>query len=164
MRSPRLERFALGAALALGAVTLAGCASGSAPTSSAVPTSTPAPAVSPSTTSEPAPTPTPSSSSGDFGDFTATQLVEICVDSTRSGFAGDVQFDSAASRIEHRSVTPEWLVIVPAQTSGFQGEAQCTIGGSPSNPDIGLSSASIERLPEDQIQKLIDGKNEGGDR
>ncbi|MFJ6428314.1 MULTISPECIES: hypothetical protein [Microbacterium] len=165
MRSPRLERFALGAVLALGAVALAGCASGSTP-SSAIPTSSSNPTPGPSATSEPtaAPTPTPSPSSAEFGEFTADELVTICIDATRSGFAGDVQFDSASSRIEHRNVSPDWLVLVPAQTAGFEGEAQCTIGGTPSSPDIGLSSASIERLPEDQIQKLIDGKNEGGDR
>jgi hypothetical protein len=165
MPSPRFERFVLGAALALGAVALAGCASGSTP-SSTIPTSSPIPSSSsspiPSPSSSPIPSSSPSSSA--FGDFTASELVEICADATKSGFAGDVQFDSASSRIEHRNVTPEWLVIVPAQTSGFQGEAQCTIGGSPTSPDIGLSSASIERLPEDQIQKLINGENEGGDR
>ncbi len=163
MPSPRFERFVLGAALALGAVALAGCASGSTP-SSTIPTSSPIPSSSSSPIPSPSSNPASGPSSTVFGDFTASELVEICVDATRSGFAGDVQFDSASSRIEHRNVTPEWLVIVPAQTSGFQGEAQCTIGGSPTSPDIGLSSASIERLPEDQIQKLINGENEGGDR
>ncbi|PRB09707.1 hypothetical protein, partial [Microbacterium sp. MYb62] len=103
-------------------------------------------------------------SADEYGDFTASGLVEICVGATKSAFASDVQFDTTGSRIERRNVDPEWLVLVPAQTAGFAGEAQCTIGGSPTSPDIGLSSASIERLPEEQIQKLIDGKNEGGDR
>lgn len=164
MSAPRLERFSLVAALALGAVTLAGCASSSAPTSTITPSdAAPSPAPTPSLTTPPA-TSAPTPPAEGYGDFTAADLARICVDATKSAFAEGAQFDTANSRIERRNVEPEWLVLVPAQTSGLQGEAQCTIGGTPTSPDIGLSSASIERLPEEQIQKLIDGENEGGDR
>lgn len=164
MSAPRPERFLLAAVLALGAVTLAGCASGTAPTSTmtptdAVPSSSPAPSLA-----TPSASSAPDSPAEGYGAFTAEGLVQICIDATRSAFADGTQFDTAGVRIERRTVEPEWLVLVPAQTSGLPGEAQCTIGGTPTNPDIGLSSASIERLPEEQIQKLIAGQNEGGDR
>ncbi|MGN7964895.1 hypothetical protein ACTJKK_02335 [Microbacterium sp. 22179] len=105
----------------------------------------------------------PTSTSDTFGDFTADELANICIDATSSAFAQDVQFDPGNTRIEQRNVEPEWLVLVPARTSGVDGEAQCTIGGSPETPEIELSSASVERLPEAQIQRLIDGENEGGE-
>ncbi|WP_341957583.1 hypothetical protein [Microbacterium sp. LWH13-1.2] len=77
-------------------------------------------------------------------------------------FAPDVQFDIDATRIEHRIVEPEWLVLVPATTAGQVAESQCTIGGTPSAPVIEMSSGSIDPLPEEQIQRLIRGENEGG--
>lgn len=157
MSAPRPERFSLAAVLAVGAITLAGCASSTAPTSTVTPSDAPP-------SSSPSPSPAPSSPAETFGDFTADGLAQICIDATRSAFAEGAQFDTANVRIERRTVEPEWLVLVPAQTSGLSGEAQCTIGGTPTSPDIGLSSASIERLPEEQIQKLINGQNEGGDR
>ncbi len=47
---------------------------------------------------------------------------------------------------------------------GYQGQSVCTIGGSPDAPEMELGSGSIEQLPEEQIQNLIRGENEGGDR
>lgn len=81
---------------------------------------------------------------------------------TASTFAGDVVFDIENTRIEHRNVEPEWLVLVPAKTAGLDAQSQCTIGGTPESPVIELSSGSIQPLPEEQIRNLIDGKNEGG--
>lgn len=168
MRSPLARRVAASAL----AVLLIGGASGCAAlpsASSPVPTSTattaePAPAAT-QPSSEPAVTPDPAQSSpAQFGDFTAAELAQICIDATLSAFPADVAFTVDETRIEKRSVSPEWLVLVPAQASGLEAQAQCTIGGSPSAPALGMSSASLEPLPEEQIENLIRGENEGGDR
>lgn len=72
-------------------------------------------------------------------------------------------FDLDDARIERRTVTPEWLVLVPVQSSTFtNAQAQCTIGGTPSAPVIEMSSASLHPFPEEQVQNLIRGENEGG--
>ncbi|WP_455905392.1 hypothetical protein [Microbacterium sp.] len=166
MRSP-LARCVAASALA---VVLIGGASGCAvlpSTSSPVPTSsasTPGP-TSTTPTSEPSATPEPTQTpSGDFGGFASEELAQICIDATLSAFPADVAFTIEDTRIEQRLVSPEWLVLVPAQASGLEAQAQCTIGGSPSAPELGMSSASLEPLPEEQIENLIRGENEGGDR
>ena len=168
MRSP-LARCVAASALA---VVLIGGASGCAAlpsASSPVPTSTastpgPTPSVT-APTSEPSATPEPTQTpSGDFGGFAGEELAQICVDATLSAFPADVSFTIGDTRIEQRLVSPEWLVLVPAQASGLEAQAQCTIGGSPSAPVLGMSSASLEPLPEEQIENLIRGENEGGDR
>lgn len=167
MRSPlatRLAASALTVILLGGAVGCAALPGASTP----VPTSTASIAEPTQPAAEPTPqsTPTtapPTAPSG-FGAFTADELVQICIDATISAFAPDVAFDAPNARIEHRSVSPEWLVLVPARTSGLDAQAQCTIGGSPSAPVLGMSSGSIQPLPEEQIQNLMRGDNEGGDR
>lgn len=149
------------ALLLLAAGALASCAS--EPSSS-----TPTPAAEqtpatpdPSPTADPTPTQTPTKAPETPSAFTTSELVQICIDATTSAY-DDVEFDAAGARIEKRTVTPEWLVLVPAQTNGYDAESVCTIGGSPADPDIELSSASIQPLPEEQIQNLIRGENEGG--
>ena len=149
------------ALLLLAAGALAGCAS--EPSSS-----TPTPAAEqtpatpdPSPTADPTPTQTPTKAPETPSAFTTSELVQICIDATTSAY-DDVEFDAAGARIEKRTVTPEWLVLVPAQTNGYDAESACTIGGSPADPDIELSSASIQPLSEEQIQNLIRGENEGG--
>jgi hypothetical protein len=126
---------------------VAGCASAPFSTNSA-PTSTSAPAST--------------SPAAEYGGFAAHELATVCIDATASAFAADVQFEPDLARIEKRRVDPEWLVLVPAHTSGSVGEAQCTVGGTPETPQVEISTASLEPLPEDQIQNLIDGDNEGG--
>lgn len=165
--------------MAVALVTAAGCAAlpgaaGPAPTSTATATSTPSPTPTPTPSStSPAPESTPVAPSAapsapatgeEFGAFTRAELAQLCVDATASTFAEDVRFDLAGTRVEHRTVTPEWLVIVPAQTGGLSGRSLCTIGGSPAAPVLELSAGSISELPEEQIQRLIRGENEGGDR
>ncbi|MFE7198535.1 hypothetical protein [Microbacterium oxydans] len=149
------------------ATVAAGCAAEpTAPTSTATPTPT-ATATStpqPEPTGGPTSTPTPPTDDAGYGAFTYDELAQICVDATVSTFAPDVRFDLDSARIEHRTVDPEWLVIVPAHTGGIDGHSLCTIGGTPSAPVLELSSGSITDLPEDQIQRLIRGENEGGDR
>lgn len=149
----------------------AGCAAdpgASNPVPTSTPTSAPTPEASPTApapTVEPAPSEQPTSPpASEFGAFSFEQLTDICVEATTSTFAPDVVFDTAGTRIEQRLVTPEWLVIVPATTSGYEGQSVCTIGGTPAAPELELSSGSIEQLPEEQIQNLIRGENEGGDR
>lgn len=168
MRSP-LARCVAASALA---VVLIGGASGCAAlpsTSSPVPTSTastpdPTPSVAEPTT-EPSATPESTQApADDFGGFASEELAQICIDATLSAFPADVAFTIEDTRIEQRLVSPEWLVLVPAQASGLEAQAQCTIGGSPSAPELGMSSASLEPLPEEQIENLIRGENEGGDR
>lgn len=111
------------------------------------------------------PTAEPTEAPGaEFGAFSFEQLAQICIDATVSTYAPDVVFDAPGTRIEQRTVTPEWLVIVPAATMGYQGQSVCTIGGTPAEPQMELGSGSIEQLPEEQIQRLILGENEGGDR
>lgn len=139
MSPPLIARYATTAIALAGAVLLAGCAAGASP-GSIVPTSAP----------------------GESAQFDAAQLAQTCIDATVSAFASDVEFDSDAVRIEERTVQPEWLVLVPARTAGGAGEAQCTIGGSPESPSVEMSSASLTPLPEEQIQNLIRGENEGG--
>jgi hypothetical protein len=141
MSPPIKSRLIVGVVLVLGVTGITGCSAlpGSA---GAIPTSTAA----------------------GFGDFSQEELATICIDATVSAFAEDVQFDPDRVRIEERTVDPRWLVLVPAQTSGFDGEAQCTIGGTPASPDVEISNASIEQLPEEQVQNLIAGQNEGGSR
>lgn len=117
------------------------------------------PVVDPSPSAEPTSPP-----AAEFGAFSFEELAEICVDATISTFAADAIFDTANTRIEQRLVAPEWLVIVPTTTSGYQGQSVCTIDGTPADPQLELSSGSIEQLPEEQIQNLIRGENEGGDR
>ncbi len=68
----------------------------------------------------------------------------------------------ASVRVERRDVEPEWLVLVPARVNSFNGQAQCTIGGTPRDSLIEMSNASIDPLPEEQVQNLIRGENEGG--
>lgn len=168
MRSPLVRRIAASAL----AVVLIGGVSGCAAlpgTSSPVPTSTASsPESTPSPTAsvpDPTPTPTPApTQAAEFGEFSGEQLAQICIDATLSAFPADVTFSADDTRIEHREVAPEWLVLVPAEASGIEAQAQCTIGGSPSAPELGMSSASLEPLPEEQIQNLIRGENEGGDR
>lgn len=168
MRSP-LARCVAASALV---VFLVGGASGCAAlpgASSPVPTSTastpdPSPSVadpSPEPSASPEPTQTPPDG---FDGFERGELAQICIDATLSAFPADVAFTIEDTRIEERSVTPEWLVLVPAQASGLEAQAQCTIGGSPAAPELGMSSASLEPLPEVQIENLIRGENEGGDR
>nr|WP_201471258.1 hypothetical protein [Microbacterium hydrocarbonoxydans] len=174
MRSPLATRLA---ASALAIVVLggaAGCAadqgaSNPVPTSTATstPDSTPTPTDAPTETPTAQPTPTAEpteSPAPEFGAFTFEQLAQICIDATVSTFAPDVVFDVPNTRIEQRVVSPEWLVIVPAATMGYQGQSVCTIGGTPAAPEMELGSGSIEQLPEEQIQNLIRGENEGGDR
>lgn len=116
-------------------------------------------------TSEPTAAPEPTQApSDDFGGFAGDKLAQICIDATLSAFPADVAFTIDDTRIEQRLVSPEWLVLVPAQAAGLPAQAQCTIGGSPSTPELGMSSASLEPLPEEQIENLIRGENEGGDR
>ncbi len=147
----------------LTAMTLSGCApeaSEPTPTPRTEQTSTSAPASPPpaseSPTGAPAQPETPPA-------FTESELVQICIDVTTSVYDPGVVFDPAGARIEKRTVAPEWLVLVPAQTNGYDGESVCTIGGSPVDPDIEMSSGSIHPLPEEQIQRLIRGENEGGE-
>lgn len=141
------------------ATAVAGCAAApTAPTSTA--TTPPEPEPTPDATS----TEAPATPGAEFGAFSHDELAQICVDATVSTFSSDVKFDLAGTRIEHRTVDPEWLVIVPARTGGIDGHSLCTIGGTPSAPVLELSSGSITELPEDQIQRLIRGENEGGDR
>jgi hypothetical protein len=134
-----------------------------------VPTSTastpdPTPSVAEPTT-EPSVTPESTQApADDFGGFASEELAQICIDATLSAFPADVAFTIEDTRIEQRLDSPEWLVLVPAQASGLEAQAQCTIGGSPSAPELGMSSASLEPLPEEQIENLIRGENEGGDR
>ncbi|MGJ0388312.1 hypothetical protein [Microbacterium sp. CGR1] len=140
------------------ALVVSGCATmpGAAP----APTSTATPIASPT---DPAPTttPTPSAMPPAFGDFSGDQLAQICIDQTRSTFSTDVTFDAGSTRIERRTVTPEWLVIVPARTGGLDARSLCTIGGTPDSPVVEMASGSIDVLPEEQIQRLIRGENEG---
>lgn len=170
MRSPLATRIA---ASALAIVVLggaAGCAadpdaSNPVPTSTATSASEPTPTPTETPTAEPSPTAQPTESPApEFGAFTFEQLAQICIDATVSAFAPDVVFDIPNTRIEQRIVTPEWLVIVPAATMGYQGQSVCTIGGTPAEHQMELGSGSIEQLPEEQIQRLIRGENEGGDR
>ncbi|WP_394194661.1 hypothetical protein [Microbacterium foliorum] len=170
MRSPLARCVAASALIVFLVGGASGCAaapgaSGPVPTSTAsTPDPTPStaqPTSEPSVASEPTPTPT---ASADFGGFASAQLAQICIDATLSAFPADVAFTIEDTRIEQRLVSPEWLVLVPAQASGLEAQAQCTIGGPPSAPELGMSSASLEPLPEEQIQNLIRGENEGGDR
>jgi len=169
MRSPLATRLAA-SALAIGVLAgAAGCAadagaSNPVPTSTATSTPDPtpttdAPTAEPSPTAEPTEAPAP-----EYGAFSFEDLTGICVDVTTSNYAPDVVFDTEGTRIEQRLVEPEWLVLVPVTTSGYEGQSVCTIGGTPADPQIELSSGSIEKLPEEQIQNLIRGENEGGDR
>lgn len=164
MTSHRLAPSLAVALVLLAGTTLVACApeaSTSEPSPTAEQTSTsptpssPTPAPAP-TTDSPEPPETPPA-------FTESELVQICIDVTTSAYDPGVVFDAAGARIEKRTVTPEWLVLVPAKTNGYDGESVCTIGGSPTDPDIEMSSGSIQPLPEEQIQKLIRGENEGGE-
>lgn len=166
MRSPLARHIAASALTLVLLGTVTGCAALPG-ASSPVPTSTSSPSPAPTTpVPEGTPTTAPQPSQPSvpaFGAFTKEQLAQVCIDATVSAFAPDVSFDVANTRIEHRMVSPEWLVLVPATSSGYAAQAQCTIGGAPAAPELGMSSASIQRLPEEQIQNLIRGDNEGGD-
>lgn len=173
MRSPCATSLAASALAIVVLVGTAGCsadagASNPVPTSTATsspdptptigaPTSEPSPSLQP--TAQPTETPVPG-----YGAFSFEDLTRTCVDVTISNYAPDVVFDTEGTRIEQRLVEPEWLVLVPVTTSGYEGQSVCTIGGTPADPQIELSSGSIEKLPEEQIQNLIRGENEGGDR
>ncbi len=167
MRSPLVRRVAASAL----AVILVGGASGCAAlpgASSPAPTSTATTVPDPTQSATSAPTESPTSpqptATDGFGGFAAAELAQICIDATLSAFPADVAFTIEGTRIEQRLVSPEWLVLVPAQAAGLEAQAQCTIGGTPSAPQLGMSSASLEPLPEEQIENLIRGENEGGDR
>jgi hypothetical protein len=143
----------------LAGVALAGCAPEAAaptpaPTRTVAPASPTPVATEPGTQTE-APTQKPETPAV----FTEGELRQICIDATRPQFDADVVYDDGNARIEKRTVSPEWLVLVPVQTNGYEGEAACTIGGSPSDPDLGMASASVQRLSEDEIQKIIRGED-----
>ncbi|SEB72740.1 hypothetical protein [Microbacterium hydrocarbonoxydans] len=154
--------LALAASLLAAGALLTACAPELTP-ADPTPTS-PSPSPTSTTTSSPEPAPSATAPSGaqPYAPFTAAELTQICIDATRSTFADDIEFESVDVRIEERTVEPRWLVLVPARTGGIDAEAQCTVGGTPSEPVIEMSSGSIERLSEEQIQNLIDGENEGG--
>ncbi|MBP3978892.1 hypothetical protein [Microbacterium sp. BLY] len=139
MSPPRIVRASFATLAVTGGLLLAGCAAAAAPGGTA-----------------------PTSSSEEDTSFSAADLAKACIDATASAFPADVEFDSSSVRIEERTVAPEWLVLVPARTSGHDAEAQCTIGGTPEAVEIEMSTASLEPLPEEQIANLIRGENEGG--
>ncbi len=144
-------------------IAVSGCAAlpGATPVPRSTATATPTTsAPTPAATTTPLPAPTPTTAPA-YGDFSGDQLAQICVDETVSTFNPDVTFDLGRTRIERRTVTPEWLVIVPARTGGLDGRSLCTIGGTPASPVIEMASGSIDELPEAQIQRLIRGENEG---
>lgn len=118
----------------------------------------------PAPSTEPPSPQTPPESNGAYGAFTRDELAQICIDATASAFDSGVRFDAKNTRVEPRSVTPEWLVIVPARTGEFDAHSLCTIDGTPSAPVLEMASGSISELPEAQIQRLIRGENEGGDQ
>lgn len=169
MRSPLAWRVAASALAVILVGGASGCAalpgaSSPAPTSTATVTPDPTPSDAGTPTESPS-TPEPSASPDEgFGAFAAEELAQICIDATLSAFPADVAFTIEGTRIEQRLVSPEWLVLVPAKAAGLDAQAQCTIGGTPSAPQLGMSSASLEPLPEEQIENLIRGENEGGDR
>lgn len=148
MRPPPLKRWADVVIPGLLITILAGC-------SSTLGASVPAPTSTASTTPE---APRPQSGT----PFTPNALAQICVDSTLTAFGQGVEFDIASARIERREVEPEWLVLVPARVNSYNGQAQCTVGGAPEDFLVEMSNASIEPLPEEQVQNLIRGENEGG--
>lgn len=113
-------------------------------------------------TQPPATATQPPATATSSGAFTDEQLAKICQEATESAFGGGVVFDLAGTRIELREVDPEWLVLVPVQADTYRGEAQCTIGGTATDPIVEMSSGSLYPLPEVQIQNLIRGENEGG--
>lgn len=169
--SPRLITRLIAVATVIGvtATATAGCAgvqgaSAPAPTSTSTSTSTSSVSPGPEPTTDVPSAEVPPATDAEFGAFTRDELAQICVDATVSTFSSDVRFDLGNTRIEHRIVDPEWLVIVPAQTGGIDGRSLCTVGGTPSAPVLELSSGSISELSEEQIQRLIRGENEGGDR
>lgn len=163
MTSPLKASHLAVAVTLLAAITLSACApeaSEPKPTPSSEQTSTSAPASPPPASESPTESPEQPESPPAFAE---SELVQICIDATTSAYDSDVVFDPAGARIEKRTVSPEWLVLVPAHTNGYDGESVCTIGGSPADPDIEMSSGSIHPLPEEQIQRLIRGENEGGE-
>lgn len=136
--------------------TVSGCTSAPVAQETPTPAATSAP---PETTSEPA---DPDAPDDNDGQFTNETLSRLCAEATTSAFGTEVDFAIDDARIEERTVEPRWLVLVPAHTTDYIGEAQCTIGGAPASPIVGMSSASLNPLPENQIQNLINGLNEGG--
>lgn len=158
MHPDRVRRIAVIPLVLAAGVALGGCAgdAGPYPTATATLPTPSATAVSP----EPSPTAVAPESAD---DFTEAQLAQLCEGATSSAFGVEVTFDLDDARIERRTVTPEWLVLVPVQSSTFtNAQAQCTIGGTPSAPVIEMSSASLHPFPEEQVQNLIRGENEGG--
>lgn len=153
MSPPRKNRHIAVALTLLAAIGFTGCSvpGASSPTLTSTPTSTPTSAATSSPTTE-AVSP----------EFSEAELAQACIDVTASAFGKGVEFDIGAVRVEAREVDPEWLVLVPAVVSAYAAEAQCTIGGTPEAPIVEMSNASIEPLPEEQIQNLIKGENEGG--
>lgn len=138
------------------AVVMAGCTPAPATDTSspspapATPTQTPTPTAQPTATAAPTPTPT-------VETFTNDQLVTLCADQVRPVFDVDVQFDSEGARVERRNVDPPWLVLIPAQTLGYQAQAQCTIGGTPQSPVFELANGSLHPYSEQDVQDLIEG-------
>lgn len=154
--------LALAASLLAAGALLTACAP--EPTTPEPTPTTPSPSPTATMTSSPEPAPSATAPSGaePHSPFTDAELAQVCIDATRSTFADDVEFGIADVRIEERTVEPRWLVILPARTGGIDAEAVCTIGGTPADPVIEMSSGSIEPLSEEQIQNLINGENEGG--
>lgn len=164
MTAPRKAR-SLAIALVLlgfGGAMLAGCApegSAAAPSPSASEVSaTPTP--DPSASTPPA-SPEPTSEPEKPVGLTQGELLRICIETTTPQFDADARFDDTRARIEKRTVSPEWLVIIPVQTNGYNGQAVCTLGGTADAPDIGRATASIQQLSDEQIQKIIRGEDEG---
>lgn len=148
-----MHRYLAISLLAL-AVVVSGCAS-EPPTETSSPSPTPARPTqtpTPTPTTQPSPTPTPT-----VEEFTNDQLVTFCADQVRPVFDTDVQFDFPGARVERRNVEPPWLVLIPAQTLGYEAQAQCTIGGTPQAPVFELANGSLNPFSEQDIQDLIDG-------
>ena len=108
------------------------------------------------------PTSTASPSTAAADAFTDAELARACIDATASAFGDGVHYLSEQTRVEAREVEPEWLVLVPVDAGTFRGEAQCTVGGTPDELVVEMSTASTTPLPESQIENLIRGENEGG--
>lgn len=74
----------------------------------------PAPTSTADVSPEPVPTPdtpgteTPPRTDPTFGSFTRDDLAQYCIAATVSAFKPDVQFDVGNTRVEQRTVSPEW--------------------------------------------------------
>ncbi|MDR6866315.1 hypothetical protein J2Y69_000907 [Microbacterium resistens] len=150
----------LAAPLALTVLLLSGCAGAPGavplPTDAAEgPTPSTTPSATPTSTAPASPQPTGTPTAPPV-EFTADQLVELCVERTVPYFKDpELNLRTEEAQVLRREIDPPWMVHIPGTGSKApEVAALCVIGGTPDVPDVYIAVASLP-LTEKQFQHVL---------